>query len=289
MRVYTTLGTALLLALPGFLLAQSLQELSTQLTASALKIQGAISEPCRTTESCQTFANDVVPRCQRLQGNAICWCGNHNPLHFCAICMSNPTDNQTTPDQMAAALAGHTDYHVACNTLETQLNASSTATGSATSTATNAASTGSGDNGTTAPIGAIVGGAVGGGVALIIAIIVFILWRRNRRETVGPSSVSLFSGDRTSTLVNQQPRPYSGYSHPQGTFGHHDSSFGAPGYAAATVPYQSLGMQSPGSPPNGFKSDGSYNKHPEPMTTPLLSYGQGTILTIPLTSVTVVF
>lgn len=269
MRIYKTLGAALFFALPIPSLAQSLAELSSQLTASALKIQGAISEPCRTDDWCQTFTSDVVPRCQRLQGDAGCWCGNHNPLHFCAICMSSPADNQTTPDQMQSALAGHTDYHVACDAFERLLNASSSATGTASSTATNAASTGSSDGGSKAPIGAIVGGAVGGGVALIIAIIVFVLWSRNRRrETVGPSSVSLFSGDRTSTLVNQQPRPYSGYSHPQGTFGHHDSSFGAPGYATATIPYQNGGLQSPGMTPTGLKSDGSYNKHPEPMTTP---------------------
>lgn len=269
MRIHTTLGAAFLLILPVTLFAQSQAELGTQLTAAALKIRDAISEPCRANEQCQTFTNEVVPRCERLQGNAVCWCTSHNPLHFCALCMSNPTDNQTTPDQMAAALGGHTDYHTACNTLEKLLNATATDTGTASSTATNAAATASSGGGSKAPIGAIVGGAVGGVVALIIAILVFVLWRRNRkRETVGPSSVSLFSGDRTSTLVNQQPRPYSGYSHPQGTFGHHDSSFGAPAYTPATVPYQNGGLQSPNFTPSGLKSDGSYNKHPEPMTTP---------------------
>ncbi|CAE7086361.1 unnamed protein product [Rhizoctonia solani] len=268
MRIHRTLGAALFFVLPIPLLAQSMQELGARLTADALEIQGAISEPCKANDYCQTFTSEVVPRCQRLQGDAGCWCGNHNPLHFCAICMSNPTDNQTTPDQMQSALAGHTDYHAACTIFETLLNSSSTAVGSATSTATSAASTGSSNSGSKAPIGAIVGGAVGGVVALIIAILVFVLWRRNRRkEAVGPSSVSIFSGDRTSTLVNQQPRPYSGYSHPQGTFGHHDASFGGPGYAPATIPYQNGGLGSPVGP-NGLKSDGSYNKHPEPMTTP---------------------
>ncbi|CAE6416198.1 unnamed protein product [Rhizoctonia solani] len=268
MRIHRTLG-AVLLALPIPLFAQSVQELGVQLTASALRVQDAISEPCKAIDYCQTFTSEVVPRCQRLQGDAGCWCGNHNPLHFCALCMSNPTDNQTTPDQMQAALGGHMDYHTACNAFEKLLNASSTAIGTATSTATNAASTGSSDGGSKAPIGAIVGGAVGGVVALLIAILVFVLWRRNRRkEVVGPSDVSIFSGDRASTLVNQQPRPYSGYSHPQGTFGHHDSSFGAPGYATATIPYQNGGLQSPGAISNGLKADGSYNKHPEPMTTP---------------------
>ncbi|CAE6412573.1 unnamed protein product [Rhizoctonia solani] len=269
MRIYKTLGAVLLFALPIPSLAQSLAELGVQLTASALKIQGAISEPCKADANCQTFDSEVVPRCQRLQGDAGCWCGNHNPLHFCAICMSSPADNQTTPDQMQAALAGHTDYHVACNTFEKLLNASSTATGSVTSTATSAAATGASTSGSKAPIGAIVGGVVGGVIALIIAIIVFVLWRRNRRrEIVGPSNVSIFSGDRTSTLVNQQPRPYSGYSHPQGTFGHHDSSFGAPAYATATIPYQNGGLQSPNMVADNLKGDGTYKKHPEPMTTP---------------------
>ncbi|KAG8731493.1 hypothetical protein FRC11_004000 [Ceratobasidium sp. 423] len=268
MRIYKTLG-AVLLALPISSFAQTYAELSAQLTKDALQIQGAISEPCKANTNCATFNDEVVPRCQRLQGDAGCWCGNHNPLHFCAICMSSPADNQTTPDQMQAALAGHTDYHVACDKFEKLLNASSTASGSATSTATNAAATGSSDSGSKAPIGAIVGGAVGGGIALIIAILVFALWRRNRkREIVGPSSVSLFSGDRTSTLVNQQPRPYSGYSHPQGTFGHHDSSFGAPAYAPATMPYQNGGLQSPNMAADNLRGDGTYKKHPEPMTTP---------------------
>ncbi|CAE6474230.1 unnamed protein product [Rhizoctonia solani] len=270
MRFHRTLGAAILFSLPISSVAQTVAELGVQLTAAALKIQGAISPTCRTLQDCQTFNDEVVPRCQRLQGDAGCWCGNHNPLHNCAICMSSPTDTTTTPDQMAAALGGHTDYHTACNAFEKLLNASSTAV-SGTSTATSAASTesASSDSGSKAPIGAIVGGAVGGGVALIIGILVFVLWRRNhRKEIVGPSSVSLFSGDRNSTLVNQQPRPYSDYSHPQGTFGHHDSSFGAPNYAAATMPYQGNGTNSLGLPNGGLKSDGSYNKHPEPMSTP---------------------
>ncbi|CUA70452.1 hypothetical protein RSOLAG22IIIB_04190 [Rhizoctonia solani] len=270
MRIHRTLGAAIFFALPISLLAQSVEELSAQLTASALKIQAAISEPCKNIDSCQTFTTRVIPQCQRLQGNAGCWCGsNHDPLHNCALCMSNPTDNQTTPDQMQSAIGAHRDYHAACATFETLLTASSTVLGTATGTATNAASTGSSDGGSKAPIGAIVGGVVGGVVALIIGILVFVFWRRNRRkEVVGPSSVSIFSGDRTSTLVGQQPRPYSGYSHPQGTFGHHDSSFGAPGYATATIPYQNGGLGSPNAVPNGLKSDGSYHKYPEPMTTP---------------------
>ncbi|KAF8750683.1 hypothetical protein RHS01_09134 [Rhizoctonia solani] len=108
-----------------------------------------------------------------------------------------PSDTTTTPDQMAAALGGHTDYHTACNAFEKLLNSTSSAV-SGTGTATPGPSaSASSDSGSKAPIGAIVGGVVGGVVALIIAILVLVLWRRNRkRETVGPSSVSLFSGDR---------------------------------------------------------------------------------------------
>lgn len=268
MRFHKTLGAALLFSLPISSTAQTVAELSTQLTAAALKIRDAISPTCSSLADCRTFNDEVVPRCQRLQGDAGCWCGNHNPLHNCAICMSSPSDTTTTPDQMAAALGGHTDYHTACNAFEKLLNSTSSAV-SGTGTATPGPSaSASSDSGSKAPIGAIVGGVVGGVVALIIAILVLVLWRRNRkRETVGPSSVSLFSGDRT-TMVEQQARPYSGYSHPQGTFGHHDSSFGAPNYAAATMPYQGNGMNSPGVPSGGLKGDGSYNKHPEPMSTP---------------------
>jgi len=249
-----------LLLLPLQCLAQA-TNYGPQLTDAALKIQSSISPTCNATESCIQFVSYVIPRCQRLQGDAGCWCGNHDPLHYCAICMSSPSDNRTTPDQTAAAIEGHTSYHQACNLFEVSLNSSSTASAGPSSTsgpaATNAAST-TGTSSKT-PIGAIVGGAVGGGVAVIIGAIVLTIWLKQRKKkSPGPSSVSLFSAAGTSTGYDPS-RPYSGYGQPEASFAHRDNALGH-GYAPASMPYQEMGMHSP-----PLMSDGSYNKHPEPM------------------------
>ncbi|KAG9082995.1 hypothetical protein FRC06_004740, partial [Ceratobasidium sp. 370] len=236
---------ALLLA-PLQAFAQS-TDYGPQLTAAALEIQGAISSACNATDSCVQFVNNVIPRCQRLQGDPGCWCGNHDPLHFCAICMSNPTDNRTSPDQTAAAIEGHQRYHTVCNAWEAALNASASAA-TIYNTATATASIGqasptisaASSSGSKTPIGAIVGGAVGGGVVLIIAILVLLYWMRRRDDrTLRPSSVSLFSAP-----VAPSGRPYSGYTSPAPQMGY------KPDYAAPAMPYNGTGMHSPPPPAN---------------------------------------
>ncbi|KAG8679312.1 hypothetical protein FRC09_019052, partial [Ceratobasidium sp. 395] len=229
-----------LLLLP-FGLAQS-TNYGPQLTAAALEIQGAISDACQSTDACKTFEGSVIPRCQKLQGDPGCWCGNHDPLHFCAICMSNPTDNRTSPDQTAAAIQGHQQYHVTCNAWEAALNASASATGATnTASATNGQSsatiTSAPSGGSKTPIGAIVGGVVGGGMALIIGILVLVYWMKQRKsDRIRPSSVSLFSAPASSV-----GRPFSGYSSPQP-----QTQMGyAPGYSAPAMPYNGTGMHSP--------------------------------------------
>ncbi|CCO35316.1 hypothetical protein BN14_09433 [Rhizoctonia solani AG-1 IB] len=84
--------------------------LPNNLTEDVLRVAGAISPPCAANSSwCQQLTTVVIPRCERLRGDPGCWCGNHDPVHYCAICMSSPSDNQTTPDQMQAATAGHNE------------------------------------------------------------------------------------------------------------------------------------------------------------------------------------
>lgn len=245
-----------LLLLPLQALAQS-TDFGAQLTAAALEIEGAISPACNTTDACVQFVNNVIPRCQRLQGDPGCWCGNHDPLHFCAICMSNPTDNRTSFDQTAAAIEGHQKYHIACNQWEAALNASAsaaTATNTATSSVGQASATVSAapSSGSKAPIGAIVGGAVGGGVALIIAVFVLLYWmkRRDADRKIRPSSVSLFSAPVSGP-------PYSGYISPAPQMGYKTE------YANPAMPYNGTGMHSP-PPPVTIPS---YSKYPEPMVS----------------------
>lgn len=246
--------------LPLQCFAQS-TDYNTQLTNAALMIEGAISPACNATDSCVQFTTYVIPRCERLQGDAGCWCGNHDPLHYCAICMSNPSDNRTTPDQTAAATLGHSTYHQVCNQFEAALNASATASAGASSTSGIAATGAASSTGASSktPIGPIVGGVVGG-VAVILAIIVLVVWMRRRNGSKpGPSSVSLFSAAGTSTGLNPGG-PYPGYAHTEATFVNRDSVLSGPGYAPPGVPHQGMGMR----PPN-MMGNGSYNKYPEPM------------------------
>lgn len=249
-------GTIFLFLLP-FSLAQT-TNYGPRLTESALKIRGAISPTCETTTSCVQFVNDVIPRCQKLSGEAGCWCGNHDPLHFCAICMSNPTDNRTTADQTADALEGHQDYHIACNAFEAALNASSTASaGPSASSGTTATSAASNSGDKRAPVGAIVGGAIGGAIVVAIAITVLLLWLRQRSQSrIAPSKMSLFSVPDPVTHARpytyDQPQPVSERRNSQ--YATYNNPFAPPSYTPSGVSYHALGTQSPG---------------PEPMSPPL--------------------
>ncbi|KAG8939178.1 hypothetical protein FRC04_006840 [Tulasnella sp. 424] len=95
------------------------------ITAAVLEVYNAISSPtCNLTDYCVQLRTAVVPRCLSLQGSAGCWCTLHDPIHYCAICMSSPPDNTTTADQTQAATVGHADYHKGCAAWQSYLNAS---------------------------------------------------------------------------------------------------------------------------------------------------------------------
>ncbi|CAE6471289.1 unnamed protein product [Rhizoctonia solani] len=167
--------------------------LPNNLTEDVLKVAFAISPPCAANSSwCQQLTQVVIPRCERLRGDPGCWCGNHDPVHYCAICMTSPADNQTSPDQMQAASAGHAAFHVACNAYEELINGTASTTSSTsmlsttsqTPTATAVSVTSSNNK---VPIGPIVGGVVGGvvGLALVVGIIYLlaIVLKKNDRRS----------------------------------------------------------------------------------------------------------
>ncbi|KIO30429.1 hypothetical protein M407DRAFT_224390 [Tulasnella calospora MUT 4182] len=171
------------------------------ITAAALEIRDAISSPtCTANSYCQTFMNDTIPRCMKLQGTAGCWCTLHDPLHYCAICMSSPADNTTTSDQTQAAAEGHKNYHLGCAAYQNYLNAS--AAGSLSSSAPLPTGTSANqtddhdDHGHGMSTGAIVGIAVGGVAFLvIIGAATFLIHRclknqseRNARPAAGATA-----------------------------------------------------------------------------------------------------
>ncbi|KIO30435.1 hypothetical protein M407DRAFT_224400 [Tulasnella calospora MUT 4182] len=157
------------------------------LTASVLEVYNAISQPtCNATDYCVQLATTVVPTCLKNQGTAGCWCTLHDPIHYCAICMSSPTDNTTNPDQTQAATEGHTNYHRGCSAWQAFLNASaagSLSTSQPPSTSAplptitqDQANTGSSKS--TVSTGAIVGIAIGGicFIAVVVAATI-IIWK----------------------------------------------------------------------------------------------------------------
>jgi len=197
--------------------------LPNNLTQDVLQVAFAISPPCANLTYCVELTTVVIPRCEMLRGDPGCWCGNHDPLHYCAICMSNPTTNQTTADQTQAATAGHTAFHVACNAYESLINGtastSASAAGSSTATpsATAAPSTDGGSSQKT-PIGPIIGGAVGGvvGLALVFGLVYLIslmIKRNNSQNNVAPSSVSYMSSEPLSYGKVASPYPTPSIAH----------------------------------------------------------------------------
>ncbi|CAE6404957.1 unnamed protein product [Rhizoctonia solani] len=192
--------------------------LPNNLTEDILKVAFAISPPCAANSSwCQQLTQVVIPRCERLRGDPGCWCGNHDPVHYCAICMSSPADNQTTPDQMQAASTGHAAFHVACNAYEELINGTASTTSSTsmlpttsqTPTATAVSATSSSNK---VPIGPIVGGVVGGvvGLALVVGIIYLlsiVLKKNDHRSEVRPSNVSYLSSEHKSPNLYANPYP----------------------------------------------------------------------------------
>ncbi|KAJ1305788.1 hypothetical protein OPQ81_010518 [Rhizoctonia solani] len=182
-----------------------------------------------TEDVLQQLTQVVIPRCERLRGDPGCWCGNHDPVHYCAICMSNPADNQTTPEQTQAATAGHNAFHVACNAYEEYINgtASTTSTSMISTTSQTPAATAvsATSNNNKTPVGPIVGGVVGGvvGLALVVGIIyllAILLKRNDRRSEVRPSSVSYMSSEHKSPNMYATPYPQLPASYPGQAPGH---------------------------------------------------------------------
>ncbi|CUA70465.1 hypothetical protein RSOLAG22IIIB_04203 [Rhizoctonia solani] len=212
--------------------------LPNNLTADVLQVAFAISPPCAANSTwCQQLTSVVVPRCERLRGDPGCWCGNHDPVHYCAICMSSPSDNQTTPDQTQAATAGHAAFHVACNAYEELINGTASTTSStsmlSTSSQSPTATAVSASSGNKVPIGPVVGGVVGGvvGLALVVGIIyllAIVLKKSDRRSDVRPSSVSYISTEHKSPNLYAHPYPQLPASYPGPAPGHispHNSNY----------------------------------------------------------------
>ncbi|KAH7335967.1 hypothetical protein B0J17DRAFT_719632 [Rhizoctonia solani] len=214
--------------------------LPTNLTEDVLQVANAISPPCADNNTwCQHLTEAVIPSCQALLGDPGCWCGNHDPVHHCAMCMSSPSDNQTTPEQMRAANNGHNAFLAACHAYEQYITsmASTTSTSSMISTTSQTptptptptiVSSNSSDN-KPVPVGPIVGGVVGLVVVIgIVYLVSIVLKRNNRRSDVHPSSVSRMSSEHKSPIVYATPYPQLSANNPSPVPGHispHNSSF----------------------------------------------------------------
>ncbi|KAG8935214.1 hypothetical protein FRC01_005470 [Tulasnella sp. 417] len=214
---------------------------NVNITASVLEVYNAISQPtCNATDYCVQLAENVVPRCLQLQGTAGCWCTLHDPIHYCAICMSSPPDNTTTPDQTQAATEGHANYHRGCSAYQAYLNASAAGSLSTSQPPTTSAplptvTQGQSNSGSSKSVstGAIVGIAIGGicFLAVVIAATV-ITWKclknqadRQARPAAlphGASEKQMPMGDPVRTtnyyagtdmgdrIPNTPPLPYAG-------------------------------------------------------------------------------
>ncbi|KAF8594329.1 hypothetical protein BDV93DRAFT_529385, partial [Ceratobasidium sp. AG-I] len=100
--------------------------LPSNLTEDVLQVASAISAPCANTDSCISLVTDVIPKCEAQGGDPSCWCANHDALHYCAMCMISPADNQTTVNQTEAAAVGHSAFHVACDAYSEIVNGTAT-------------------------------------------------------------------------------------------------------------------------------------------------------------------
>ncbi|KAG8764211.1 hypothetical protein FRC12_008234 [Ceratobasidium sp. 428] len=226
LRVLFALAPLAMVLAPSQVAAQiQWPPLPNNLTNTVLQVAFAISPPCAANNTfCQALTTTVIPRCQRMRGDPGCWCGNHDPLHFCAICMSNPSNNETSADQTQAAMTGHQNFHLACNAYEELINGtavvSTTSVQSSTSaTATPTVISSNSDDDNKAPIGAIVGGAVGGAVGLVaVAGIIYLisLWikgKNERQSDVGPSSMSYMGSENKSPIGFGAPYPHASMTH----------------------------------------------------------------------------
>lgn len=205
------------------------------ITQMVLQVAGAISSPtCNATGNCTQLSNTEISSCLSVAGDPGCWCSTTNldGVHYCAICMSNPTDNTTTPEQTATATQGHISYHVGCNAYQAFLNGTASSNGTSTSssamsssssfssastTPTQMAGTASGPKPVSA--GAISGAVVGGVVALaLIAAAVCLLYRgmqyRHERLVGSMRGTSAFSSEAKHPFGTGDNSPATGYSPP---------------------------------------------------------------------------
>jgi len=227
--------------------------LPNNLTQDFLEVASAISPICNATSACVELVNVSIPRCLMLRGDPGCWCGNHDPIHYCATCITTVFSNLTTPDQMERATAGHNLFHVACNAYITQLNASASAalssaamTSTTSSTPASATPTAQSNNGgsssSSSNTGVIVGAVVGGviGLAIIIGAIVLlaICMKKQNRDNIGSGSPSLFSAGRGSESTGKNHiTPYNPASYNEGHQGGMLSPMGmAEGYTNKPEP-----------------------------------------------------
>jgi len=213
------------LALPTylFLAAASVKALSTtgdvwndvNITTMVLQVAGAISTTCNANANCTQLTTVEIPSCMSVLGSPGCWCStaNLNPVHYCAICMSNPSDNGTTAEQTQTAIEGHMNYHIGCNAYQAFLNGTSTSNGTTSSSTISSSSSTSTTppqiETTTGPksisAGAIGGVAVGGLIGLaLIAVAGSLLYRsmQNKHERAAGSM------QRTSALFHDPKYPF---------------------------------------------------------------------------------
>ncbi|KDQ21155.1 hypothetical protein BOTBODRAFT_141497 [Botryobasidium botryosum FD-172 SS1] len=208
------------------------------ITQAELEVAGAISKTCNTTSYCIDLATKVIPQCLGLQGSAGCWCTLHDPLHYCALCMSNPTDNTTSATQTQQAVDGHTNYHKGCGAYQAYLTASSSApsTASPTASATSASdSKPSSSLGTGALVGIIVGGVVG--VVLIIAG-AFLIWRKMGQNPTPNNSHNNNANVLAPGYFPSVGTPYQEVKRPYSSFGPNSSPPPPPhmGYSPMATP-----------------------------------------------------
>ncbi|KAG9019446.1 hypothetical protein FRB90_002269 [Tulasnella sp. 427] len=200
------------------------------ITASVLEVYNAISHPtCNATDYCVQLATTVVPTCTRLQGTAGCWCTLHDPIHYCAICMSSPTDNTTTADQTQAATEGHANYHKGCAAWQAYLNASAAgslstsappSTSAPLATLTPVAQTSS-NKSSGVSTGAIVGIAIAGVAFLTLVIAAtFLIYRylqnqaeRDRRNAEAAAAAAA-NEKRQGTMSGYYGGSEAGDKHP---------------------------------------------------------------------------
>jgi len=228
----------LALSLSFFLAAASVEVLSfthtfgdvwggVNITQMMFQVAGAISSPtCSANPNCTQLTTVEIPTCLGFSSNPTgCWCSNPFPLHYCAICMSSPADNTTTPEQTQAALIGHQNYHIGCNAYLAYLNGTSTSSTTSSSTTSSSSSSSSSSAYTTPTQAAIVSGSkpvsastiggvvVGGLVGLaLISAAVLLLYRymQNKHERV------LVSTPGASVLSSPRSEPKTQYPYGPG-------------------------------------------------------------------------